>query len=94
LQEELGIELAADRFNDVFSFVYRAEFDNGLTEHELDHVLVGSLNTYSGGWNPDEVASVRWVTLEEIKNEMDAHPEYFTVWFRIIFNEYANRIAQ
>jgi isopentenyl-diphosphate delta-isomerase len=94
LQEELGIELAADRFNDVFSFVYRAEFDNGLTEHELDHVLVGSLNTYSGGWNPEEVASVRWVTLEEIKNEMDAHPEYFTVWFRIIFNEYANRIAQ
>jgi isopentenyl-diphosphate delta-isomerase len=55
---------------------------------------VGSLNTYSGGWNPEEVASVRWVTLEEIKNEMDAHPEYFTVWFRIIFNEYANRIAQ
>jgi isopentenyl-diphosphate delta-isomerase len=50
LREELGIELAPDRLNDVFSFVYRAEFDNGLTEHELDHVLVGSLPTYSAGW--------------------------------------------
>jgi isopentenyl-diphosphate delta-isomerase len=94
LREELGIELAPDRLNDVFSFVYRAEFDNGLTEHELDHVLVGSLPTYSAGWNPDEVEGVRWATVEEIKNEMEQHPAHFTAWFRIIFNEYANRIAQ
>lgn len=94
LREELGIELAPDRLNDVFSFVYRAEFDNGLTEHELDHVLVGSLPTYSARWNPDEVEGVRWATVEEIKNEMEQHPAQFTAWFRIIFNEYANRIAQ
>jgi isopentenyl-diphosphate delta-isomerase len=94
LREELAIEVAPDCLNDVFSFIYRAEFDNGLTEHELDHVLVGSLPTYSGGWNPDEVEGVRWATVEEIKNEMDQHPAQFTAWFRIIFNEYANRIAQ
>ena len=94
LREELGIELAPDRLNDVFSFVYRAEFDNGLTEHELDHVLVGSLPTYSVGWNPDEVEGVRLATVQEIKNEMDQQPAQFTAWFRIIFNEYANRIAQ
>lgn len=94
LQEELGIVIASEQLNNTFSFVYRAEFDNGLTEHELDHVLVGSLSTYSGGWDPDEVASVRWATLEDIKSEMEVHPEHFTVWFRIIFNEYANRIAQ
>ena len=94
LREELGIELAPDRLNDVFSFIYRAEFDNGLTEHELDHVLVGTLPTYSGSWNSDEVEGVRWATVQEIKNEMDQQPAQFTAWFRIIFNEYANRIAQ
>ena len=94
LREELAIEVAPDRLNDVFSFIYRAEFDNGLTEHELDHVLVGTLPTYLGSWNPDEVEGVRWATVEEIKNEMDQHPAQFTAWFRIIFNEYANRIAQ
>jgi isopentenyl-diphosphate delta-isomerase len=37
LFEEMGFkaELKA------FSFIYKAPFDNGLTEHELDHVMIG-----------------------------------------------------
>ena len=41
LQEEMGF--ACD-LKEVFWFVYKAPFDNGLTEHELDHVMVGFYN--------------------------------------------------
>ena len=94
LHEELGIQIAEAQLNESFSFIYRAEFDNGLIEHELDHVLVGHLDDYSGGWNPEEVEGVRWASIADIEQELTAHPERFTAWFRIIFNEYANRIQQ
>ena len=93
LGEELGLESANLDLEDVFSFVYKASFDNGLTEHELDHVLVGRITDYDSGWDPAEVESVRWATLEEIGLEMDQSPENFTAWFRIIFNEYRNRLS-
>lgn len=92
LREELGLDLEASDLENAFSFVYKASFDNGLTEHELDHVLVGKIDGYAGGWDPEEVEAVRWATLEEIAAEMALHPEYFTAWFRIIFNEYRNRL--
>lgn len=93
LREELGLDAENVNLEDVFSFVYKASFDNGLTEHELDHVLVGRITSYDGGWDPAEVESVRWATMEEIGSEMDQNPENFTAWFRIIFNEYRNRLS-
>ncbi|MCL4148706.1 UNVERIFIED_CONTAM: hypothetical protein GTU68_060743, partial [Idotea baltica] len=38
LQEEMGF---STELKELFSFIYRAPFDNGLTEHELDHVMLG-----------------------------------------------------
>ena len=93
LREELGLDSRDLDLEDVFSFVYKATFDNGLTEHELDHVLVGKISSYTEEWDPEEVESVRWATLEEIALEMDQNPEHFTAWFRIIFNEYRNRLS-
>jgi isopentenyl-diphosphate delta-isomerase len=93
LREELGLDSRNLDLEDVFSFVYKATFDNGLTEHELDHVLVGKISSYNEEWDPAEVESVRWATLEEIALEMDQNPEHFTAWFRIIFNEYRNRLS-
>ena len=93
LREELGLDSRDLDLEDVFSFVYKATFDNGLTEHELDHVLVGKISSYTEEWDPAEVESVRWATLEEIALEMEQNPEHFTAWFRIIFNEYRNRLS-
>ncbi len=93
LREELGLDSRDLDLEDVFSFVYKATFDNGLTEHELDHVLVGKISSYTEEWDPEEVESVRWATLEEIALEMDQNPEHFTAWFRIIFNAYRNRLS-
>lgn len=84
LREEMGFEV---ELQELFHFIYKAPFDNGLTEHELDHVLIGRYEQ-APKLNPDEVADWRWASIADIRREMDEHPEYFTVWFRIIFDEF------
>ncbi len=79
LVEEMGMSLD---LNEVFSFQYRADFDNGLIEHELDHVLFGwsdELPTI----NPEEVAEFKYVELNELTEWIKTRPEDFTVWFKI-----------
>ena len=88
LQEEMGF--VCD-LTEVFQFVYKAPFDNGLTEHELDHVMIG---TYNGepNINTEEVASHKWMSLEDVKNDMEDNPQQYTAWFKIIFKEYYHRL--
>ncbi len=90
LREEMGFEA---ELKDLFSFIYQAPFDNGLTEHELDHVLLG---TYSGEprVNPDEVAAWKWMGLEEVRADLRAHPNNYTAWFRIVFERFYAYIRQ
>jgi isopentenyl-diphosphate delta-isomerase len=81
LKEELGIE---PEVFPVFSFIYRAEVENGLIEHEFDHVFAGE---WEGDLKPDpeEVAACTFVTMKELKEQMAKAPESFTTWFRIAF---------
>ena len=88
LQEEMGF--VCD-LTEVFQFVYKAPFDNGLTEHELDHVMIGTHNG-EPNVNPEEVASYKWMSLEDVKNDMEDNPQQYTAWFRIIFKEYYHRL--
>ena len=84
LFEEMGF---ITELKELFHFIYKAPFDNGLTEHELDHVMIGYFNE-----NPDinleEVESWKWMSIEDVKNDMQIHPEIYTVWFKIIFDEF------
>ena len=86
LQEEMGFSCELE---EVFSFIYKAPFDNGLTEHELDHVMIGRFND-EPHINQEEVASYKWMLLEDIEN----HPEKYTAWFKIIFKESYNKISK
>jgi len=90
LYEEMGFET---ELKDLFSFIYKAPFDNGLTEHELDHVLLGY---YTGEprINPEEVASWKWMGLEEVRADLKARPELYTAWFRIVFERFYDHIRQ
>ena len=89
LLEEMGF---STELNEVFSFIYKAPFDNGLTEHELDHILVGH---YDGAphINPDEVAGWKWISMEDLKKDIDQNPDLYTVWFKIIFEKYCELIS-
>jgi len=83
LREEMGF---ACNIKEVFWFMYKAPFDNGLTEHELDHVMVGYYND-DPIINKKEVESFQWMKMEDVKNDMDQNPEKYTEWFKIIFKE-------
>lgn len=84
LMEEMGFEV---ELSDVFSFIYKAPFDNGLTEHEFDHVMIGY---YDGEptINLEEVESWKWMSIEGVKLDMEQHPEVYTEWFKIIFSKF------
>lgn len=84
LCEELGI--TAD-LTFLFKMTYKYGFENGLTEHEIDSVFVGSTDSLPI-LNKDEVHDYKYVSLEEIKMNMELHPENYTPWFRIIMSEY------
>ncbi len=90
LEEEMGF---STDLKDTVSFIYKAPFDNGLTEHEFDHILVGKYNE-DPVLNPEEAADYRWLTLEEVKMDMEQNPEIYTAWFKIIFDKYYQSIKQ
>lgn len=64
------------------SFIYYTPFDNGLTEHELDYVLTGTLNR-DPIINPEEVHAFQWLGMNALKQDVAVHPERYTSWFKI-----------
>jgi isopentenyl-diphosphate delta-isomerase len=88
LQEEMGFVTPLE---ESISFIYKAPFDNGLTEHEFDHIMIGYFND-SPEINPDEVANWKWMSLDEVKTDMKNHPEVYTEWFKIIFDKFYEHI--
>jgi len=83
LFEEMGF---STELEEVFSFIYKATFDNGLTEHELDYVLIGSFDG-EPNINKEEVESYKWMSLEDVKTDIENNPAIYTAWFQIIFNK-------
>jgi isopentenyl-diphosphate Delta-isomerase len=86
LKEELGINTPIKK---IFDFTYRAEFENGLTEHEFDHVFTGE---YEGSIipDPDEVKDFAYLSITELKELLKKDPERFTAWFRLAFPKIEN----
>jgi isopentenyl-diphosphate delta-isomerase len=72
---------------ETFSFIYRATLDKGLTEYELDHVLIGHSDE-TPHLNTDEAMSFKWMSIENIKKEIELHPLLYTEWFKIILEDH------
>jgi isopentenyl-diphosphate Delta-isomerase len=81
LYEEMGFTTSLQK---AFQFIYKAPFDNGLTEYEYDHVFTG---TYEGVIKPDgeEVSDYCFKTIETIEQSLQSHPHKYTAWFHIAF---------
>ena len=79
LQEELGFTATVQK---AFHFTYKAEFDNGLTEHEFDHVFIGE---YEGAMqlNAEEGSEVCYKSIAVIKDEIAQDAGSYTEWFKI-----------
>jgi isopentenyl-diphosphate delta-isomerase len=89
LQQEMGFQTPLTAS---FSFLYKTAFDNGLTEHEVDHVFIG---TYNGVVqpNPEEVCQYEYRSLQSIKESMANSPQIYTSWFKIAFPKLENYLA-
>ena len=69
------------------SFIYKAAFENGLTENEFEHVLVGSFNGEIN-FNHTEVKNFKWIALEELQIDLLQNNQNYTAWFKIIFDNF------
>ena len=78
LEEELGFTTS---LKDLSWFHYISHFPNGLSENEIDHVLIGTIPAETTIIpNPQEVHTYRWITLDALQEELKLHPEQFTPW--------------
>ena len=84
LQEEMGF---STELRESTKFIYKAPFDNGLTEHEFDHILIGEYNE-DPVINPEEAASWKWMTIKDVKEDILGRPDNYTEWFKIIFDKF------
>lgn len=83
LQEEMGFTC---ELKEIFSFIYKIEFEDDLFEHEFDHVFIGS---YEGEINPntEEVSDYKWLTLEDIEKDISINSNDYTFWFKRLMPE-------
>lgn len=83
IREELGC--GASGLKEIGSFMYRAEFPNGIVEYEYDHVFVGMIEGKVCP-EPDEVSETRWITAEMLACELREDPRIFSAWAYSVFS--------
>lgn len=83
LREEMNFDC---ELREEFSFLYRAELEGGLVEHEYDHVFTG---TFAGAPAPDpsEVEDWEWVTIEELRRAVGDDPARYSRWLKIVVED-------
>ena len=81
LNEEMGLKA---QLNYGFKFQYKAEFKNGLIEHELDHVFFGFSNE-KPSINSLEVCDYKYLDQGKIETMILQQPETFSPWFKLTY---------
>lgn len=79
LREEMGFDTELFK---IFSFIYKAEFDNGLTEEEYDHIFFGKWDG-TPKINSEEVADYKWISGDFLMQDIKKNPGIYTAWFKI-----------
>jgi len=90
LDEEMGIKTSLRK---VYDFIYKAELDNQLTEHEFDHVFYGVCDR-DPILNKDEAEDFKWVDMETLNNDIIKNGNNYTVWFKIAFEYFYNYLKK
>ncbi|MBI5553357.1 MAG: isopentenyl-diphosphate Delta-isomerase [Candidatus Diapherotrites archaeon] len=79
LESEMGFDCP---LKEIFSFIYKAKVGGGLTEHEFDHVFLG---TYDGPVKVDvaEGDGYQWIPVSGLRKDVKLNPKAYTPWFKI-----------
>lgn len=88
LKEEMGM---VTNLEFVFKFLYKVDFENGLIEHELDHVFVGASDE-NPQLNPEEAMDFTWISIADLKKNMTEDPNAYTYWFKLIIETYGDSL--
>jgi isopentenyl-diphosphate delta-isomerase len=80
LTEEMGFDC---ELIEVFTFTYKCHLGQGITEHELDHVMFGR---YDGEpkLNSDEVKDWRWIGLNDLVADLRTNVASYSEWLVIL----------
>lgn len=84
LNEEMGLSVPLAMKT---TFIYKAAFDNQLTEHELDYIFTG-ISTTDPQINPEEVNAFKWLSPHQVQEAIKATPHLFTAWFKIAMEQF------
>jgi isopentenyl-diphosphate delta-isomerase len=90
LREEMGLSAP---LQSAFNFLYKANLDQGLSEHELDHVVFGYTNQ-DPIINPEEVQAFQWITIDQLSQQLKNNPQTLTVWFQILLEQHLEKITK
>jgi len=90
LLEEMGLVC---ELHHAFDFYYEADMGNGLTEHELDHIFVG-YTRIQPLINRKEANDWKYESINNVRQQIEQHPEQFTEWFKLIFEPLIARINE
>lgn len=94
VHDRLNFEMGIDApLKELFHFTYKSEFDNGLIEHEFDHVFVGFTNK-NPQINSSEVSDFKWMSLAELKEDLEENGQQYTSWFKILLEEHKEKFEQ
>jgi len=84
LIEEMGFDCDLD---EVFHFIYHVNLNNGLIEHELDRVYLGTYEQ-SPIPNPDEVVDWQWIDIDELRQDLIHNPDTYVYWLKEAFEKF------
>lgn len=88
LQEEMGFDC---ELKEIYTFIYKAELDNGISEHEFDHVFSG-VTDQEPTLNPEEAEDWKWVEIDALKKDIAANPDHYTYWLRITLDDVMDNV--
>ena len=84
LREEMNFDC---ELREEFSFLYRAELEGGLVEHEYDHVFTGTFAGPTPAPDPAEVEDWEWVAVEDLRRAVALDPARYSRWLKIVLEE-------
>jgi isopentenyl-diphosphate delta-isomerase len=90
LKQEMGFDCS---LKEIFSFIYKVKFGNGLYEHELDHVFVGRFEGKPVP-DPEEAEGWKWVSLKELKKDIQKNPQNYTYWLKASLDSVISHVGK
>ncbi|MDP2091029.1 MAG: isopentenyl-diphosphate Delta-isomerase [Candidatus Gracilibacteria bacterium] len=88
LVEEMGFDTNLTKKTE---FIYKVELDNELTEHEYLHIYTGIYNEVPN-LNSEEAMDWKWISIDDLKSDIQKNPDNYTKWFYIIVRDYFDRV--